>query len=107
MTCLDDFHVALGVAFASLSPGDVLPWLFEMLRSPGSAVERSGAAHGLSEAPKGLGSQWKSHVGHRWTMLDSGGMWGDVGGCRAIPCHPCVGVCRQSSGFDGERSRPH
>lgn len=29
--------------------GDVLPWLFEMLRSSGSAVERSGAAHGLSE----------------------------------------------------------
>eukprot|EP00438_Fugacium_kawagutii_P018065 Skav221810 [mRNA] locus=scaffold2435:150008:164231:- [translate_table: standard] len=28
--------------------GDVLPWLFEMLRSPGSAVERSGAAHGSS-----------------------------------------------------------
>ena len=29
--------------------GDLLPYLFEMLRSPGSAVERSGAAHGLSE----------------------------------------------------------
>ncbi|CAJ1403962.1 unnamed protein product [Effrenium voratum] len=29
--------------------GDVLPWLFESLRSCESAVERSGAAHGLSE----------------------------------------------------------
>eukprot|EP00930_Biecheleria_cincta_P034269 TRINITY_DN23698_c0_g1_i1.p1 TRINITY_DN23698_c0_g1~~TRINITY_DN23698_c0_g1_i1.p1 ORF type:complete len:2738 (+),score=614.06 TRINITY_DN23698_c0_g1_i1:451-8214(+) len=29
--------------------GDVLPWLFDMLRSAESAVERSGAAHGLSE----------------------------------------------------------
>jgi len=29
--------------------GDVLPWLFEKLRSSGQAVERSGAAHGLSE----------------------------------------------------------
>ncbi|OLP89565.1 Translational activator GCN1 [Symbiodinium microadriaticum] len=29
--------------------GDVMPWLFEMLKSPESNVERTGAAHGLSE----------------------------------------------------------
>ena len=28
-----------------------MPWLFEMLKSPESNVERTGAAHGLSEAP--------------------------------------------------------
>lgn len=39
------------VESTSLFPnqGDVLPWLFEKLRSSGQAVERSGAAHGLSE----------------------------------------------------------
>lgn len=35
--------------------GDVLPWLFNMLRSAESAVERSGAAHGLSEVLMAMG----------------------------------------------------
>jgi len=35
--------------------GDVLPWLFTMLRSSESAVERSGAAHGLSEVLMAMG----------------------------------------------------
>lgn len=37
--------------------GDVLPWLFNMLRSPESAVERSGAAHGLSEVLMAMGEE--------------------------------------------------
>merc|ERR1719498_679161 len=36
--------------------GDVLPWLFTMLRSSESNVERSGAAHGLSEVLMAMGT---------------------------------------------------
>jgi HEAT repeat protein len=35
--------------------GDVLPWLFDMLRSSESNVERGGAAHGLSEVLMAMG----------------------------------------------------
>eukprot|EP00928_Gymnodinium_smaydae_P040622 TRINITY_DN27536_c0_g1_i1.p1 TRINITY_DN27536_c0_g1~~TRINITY_DN27536_c0_g1_i1.p1 ORF type:complete len:2758 (+),score=657.28 TRINITY_DN27536_c0_g1_i1:496-8274(+) len=65
MTLVDpipDVRATAAKAFGTLANGlpedmlgDVLPWLFGMLRSSESAVERSGAAHGLSEVLMAMG----------------------------------------------------
>lgn len=60
---IPDVRATTAKAFGTLAQGlpedmlgDVLPWLFEMLRSPESEVERSGAAHGLSEVLMAMGT---------------------------------------------------
>uniref|UniRef100_A0A7S4VLQ0 TOG domain-containing protein n=1 Tax=Alexandrium monilatum TaxID=311494 RepID=A0A7S4VLQ0_9DINO len=61
---IPDVRATAAKAFGTLAKelpeemlGDVLPWLFNMLRSSESAVERSGAAHGLSEVLMAMGEQ--------------------------------------------------
>ena len=41
---------------------DLLPWLFSMLQSEGSSVDRSGAAQGLSEVIKAQGAEHLNSV---------------------------------------------
>merc|ERR550532_290510 len=60
---IPDVRATAAKAFGTLANGlpedmlpDVLPWLFNMLRSSESAVERSGAAHGLSEVLMAMGT---------------------------------------------------
>jgi len=60
---IPDVRATAAKAFGTLANGlpeemlgDVLPWLFGMLRSSESAVERSGAAHGLSEVLMAMGT---------------------------------------------------
>lgn len=61
---IPDVRATAAKAFGTLANGlpeemlgDVLPWLFQMLQSPESAVERSGAAHGLSEVLMAMGTE--------------------------------------------------
>lgn len=61
---IPDVRATAAKAFGTLANGlpeemlgDVLPWLFNMLRSSESAVERSGAAHGLSEVLMAMGTE--------------------------------------------------
>ncbi|CAD7957062.1 unnamed protein product [Amoebophrya sp. A25] len=60
---IPDVRATSAKAFGTLAQGlpedllgDLLPWLFQMLKSRESPVERSGAAHGLSEVLMALGS---------------------------------------------------
>lgn len=67
VTLLDpipDVRATAAKAFGTLANGlpeemlgDVLPWLFNMLGSSESSVERSGAAHGLSEVLMAMGTE--------------------------------------------------
>ncbi|CAD7971263.1 unnamed protein product [Amoebophrya sp. A120] len=60
---IPDVRATSAKAFGTLAQGlpeellgDLLPWLFTMLKSKESPVERSGAAHGLSEVLMALGA---------------------------------------------------
>eukprot|EP00392_Amoebophrya_sp_AT5.2_P003215 g3220.t1 len=60
---IPDVRATSAKAFGTLAQGlpeellgDLLPWLFQTLKSKESPVERSGAAHGLSEVLMALGA---------------------------------------------------
>eukprot|EP00929_Paragymnodinium_shiwhaense_P086899 TRINITY_DN47277_c0_g2_i1.p1 TRINITY_DN47277_c0_g2~~TRINITY_DN47277_c0_g2_i1.p1 ORF type:complete len:2755 (+),score=912.30 TRINITY_DN47277_c0_g2_i1:113-8377(+) len=61
---IPDVRATAAKAFGTLANGlpedmlgDTMPWLFETLRSSESQVERSGAAHGLSEVLMAMGTE--------------------------------------------------